>query len=342
MQCNKILKMTTTRSSVSCVIFGPPCQLPGNMLPTYEDTLKYYNLVKFQLKEASNGKDPSHSEISSKVTAEIEALWEKASLPVVSHDRVRAMLKTYHQKYRNLLKPYQTCKEKDSFKAKLLAFKQEAMKLFDICTCKCSGKFCKCSKSRKIPAKEIAFLHDQRGVCKMILGRIDAVQTAVLQKRLQCNEALKRRYTSPSCSSGGTSSQPFIAAANDEIIDTNNCDMGSYESTCFCDDEWQGESNTIQKKQMRVALPTLAAACNRHGVSDRAAATLATAVLQDIQIVHQGDTNQVIDRSQVRRELHKKREDQATESNTTFCGLYFDGRKDRTIIQNKMDDGKFH
>ena len=78
--------MTKTRNSVSCVAFGPPCKLPENMLPTYEDTLKYYNLVKFQLREASNGKDPSHSEISSKVTAEIEALWEKASLPVVSHD----------------------------------------------------------------------------------------------------------------------------------------------------------------------------------------------------------------------------------------------------------------
>ena len=90
--------MTKTRNSVSCVVFGPPCKLPGNMLRTYEDTLKYYTLVKFQLKEASNGKDPSHSEITLKVTAEIEALWEKASLPVVFHDRVRAMLKTYHQK----------------------------------------------------------------------------------------------------------------------------------------------------------------------------------------------------------------------------------------------------
>ena len=312
--------MTKTRNSVSCVVLGPPCKLPKNMLPTYEDTLKYYDLVKFQLKEASNGNDLSHSEISSKVTAEIEALWEKASLPVVSQDRIRAMLKTYHQKYRNLLKPYQTRKEKDSYKANLLAFKQEAMKLFDLCTCKCSGEFCKCSKSRKIPSrKEITFLHDQRGVRKMILGRIDAVETAALQKRLQRNEALKRRYVSPSCSSGGTSSQPSITAANAESIDTNNCDTDHYKSTCFSDGEWQGESNTLQKKkQMRVALPTLPAACDRHGVSDRAAATLATAVLQDMQIVHKGDTTQVIDRSKVKRERHKKRGDQATESNTIF------------------------
>ena len=313
------------------------------MLPTYGDTLKYYNLVKFQLKEASNGKDPSHSETSSKVTAEIEALWEKASLPVVSHDRVRAMLKTYHQKYRNLLKPYQTRKEKDSY-IKLLAFKQDAMKLFDICTCKqMHWRILQMLKSRKIPAKEIAFLHDQRGICKMILGRIDAVETAVLQKRLQRNEVLKRRYTSPSCSSIGTSSQPSIAAANAESIDTNNCDTGSYKSTCFSDGEWQGESNTLQKKkQMRMALPTLAAACDRHGVSYRAAATLATAVLPYMQIVHKSGTTQVVDRSKVRRERHKKHGDQATESNTTFCGLYFDGKKDRTIVQNKMDNGKFH
>ena len=91
-----------------------------------------------------------------------------------------------------------------------------------------------------------------------------------------------------------------------------------------------------------MALPTLATACDRHGVSDRAAATLATAVLLDMQIVHKGDTTQVIDRSKVRRERHKKRGDQATESNTIFCGLCIDGRKDRTILQNKMDDGKFH
>ena len=50
----------------------------------------------------------------------------------------------------------------------------------------------------------------------------------------------------------------------------------------------------------------------------------------------------MIDRSKVRRERHKKRGDQATESNTIFCGLYFDERKDRTTVQHKMDDGKFH
>ena len=42
---------------------------------------------------------------------------------------------------------------------------------------------------------------------------------------------------------------------------------------------------------------TLAAACDRHGVSDRAAAPIATAVMQDKQMLSQDNKGQVIDRS---------------------------------------------
>ena len=52
--------MTATRSTVSCVIFGFLCELPENMLPTFENTMKYCKLVKLQMKEGLNGKDPSH------------------------------------------------------------------------------------------------------------------------------------------------------------------------------------------------------------------------------------------------------------------------------------------
>ena len=93
---------------------------------------------------------------------------------------------------------------------------------------------------------------------------------------------------------------------------------------------------------MRLSLPTLATACDRHGVSDQAAAFLATAVLQDMQVVNQGNKSQVIDRSKVRRERHKNRYDLTDDSSTPFPGLYFDGRKDRTMVQEKMADGKLH
>ena len=107
--------------------------------------------------------------------------------------------------------------------------------------------------------------------------------------------------------------------------------------------EWQRETKPPKtKKQKQLSLPTLDTACDRHGVSDRAAASLTTAVLQDMQVINQGNKSQVIDRSKVRRECHKNRNDLTDGSSTTLLGLYFDGKKDRTMVQEKMADGKLH
>ena len=129
------------------------------------------------MKEELNGKNPSHFEISSKVTLQIELLWQKASLPTASHDRVQAMLKKYHEKCRNILKSYQTRKDKKNYKLKLEELKQEASNLFDICTCECKETVCHCCKTRKVPPQEMEFLNDQRSSRKMIIGKIDAAET---------------------------------------------------------------------------------------------------------------------------------------------------------------------
>ena len=62
----------------------------------------------------------------------------------------------------------------------------------------------------------------------------------------------------------------------------------------------------LNDTQMRVKLPSLAIACDRHGVSDRATAGIVSAVLQDFGIIHSDDKTKVIDRSKVRRERRKK------------------------------------
>ena len=51
-----------------------------------------------------------------------------------------------------------------------------------------------------------------------------------------------------------------------------------------------------------------AKACDRHGVSDRAAAATATAALIDVGVVTATDYSEVIDRSKVRRSRFKMRE----------------------------------
>ena len=47
---------------------------------------------------------------------------------------------------------------------------------------------------------------------------------------------------------------------------------------------------------------SLALACDRTGVSDRAAAIIASSVLKDVGIISSNDTSGVIDRSKLRRE----------------------------------------
>ncbi|KAK0055599.1 hypothetical protein Bpfe_014874 [Biomphalaria pfeifferi] len=93
---------------------------------------------------------------------------------------------------------------------------------------------------------------------------------------------------------------------------------------------------------MRVKLPSLALACDPYGVSDRAAAGIASAVLQDVGIIQERDVSKVIDRSKVRRERCKKRGTLCASVSNTITGLYFDGRKDSTMTLIKECDGKFH
>src|SRR5277367_1945394 len=60
-------------------------------------------------------------------------------------------------------------------------------------------------------------------------------------------------------------------------------------------------SNSL-KLQMRVCLSNFARECDRHGVSDRCAASLATAVLQDVGVVSESDRSKIVDKCKVRRE----------------------------------------
>ncbi|GBM47546.1 hypothetical protein AVEN_90259-1 [Araneus ventricosus] len=72
---------------------------------------------------------------------------------------------------------------------------------------------------------------------------------------------------------------------------------------------------------------------NVNGISDQAAASIASAVLQDIGLVHEGETSHVVDRNKICRQ--RKRFQNAVAESLT--GLYFDGREDNTkgLIKDK-------
>lgn len=75
--------------------------------------------------------------------------------------------------------------------------------------------------------------------------------------------------------------------------------------------------------------------CDRFGVSDRAGAAIASAVLS-------ASSSQIIDKSKLRRERKKTREIVIKEQTVSeIPALYFDGRKDQTMTVIEKDGKKY-
>ena len=89
-------------------------------------------------------------------------------------------------------------------------------------------------------------------------------------------------------------------------------------------------------------LPALARTCDRYGIADRTAAAIATAVLEDFGIVNAFDTSNVIDPSKIRRERKRKHSQlKSSQDSKLVRGIYFDGRKDKTL-ENTKEGSKFY
>lgn len=168
--------MSTTRNKSSCPIFGNPLDLnvSSATLPTREQVLRYYNFVR--LKKQNEGQHkPKVGEIYDEVAILLEEIWKKASIPTVHHVTIINQVKREHEKLNNILKSYsETRKETTSFKNRVVQFKNEACRLFDIACCKCkSFEECRCIIPHKVPQIERSFLLDQRTTRAMGMGSVD-------------------------------------------------------------------------------------------------------------------------------------------------------------------------
>ncbi|GBN55653.1 hypothetical protein AVEN_191716-1 [Araneus ventricosus] len=77
-----------------------------------------------------------------------------------------------------------------------------------------------------------------------------------------------------------------------ELLEINTKYSSTYTDTDVITLEYQSQN--------RLDFPTLARECDRYGISDREVASFASAVLQDIGIVHEGETSHVVDRNKFR------------------------------------------
>ncbi|GBO43970.1 hypothetical protein AVEN_171399-1 [Araneus ventricosus] len=82
-----------------------------------------------------------------------------------------------------------------------------------------------------------------------------------------------------------------------EIFQLNTMSSSSYTATDVITMQYQSQN--------RLDFPTLARKGYRYGISDGAAASFTSSVLQDVGIVHEGETSNVVDRNKIRRQRKK-------------------------------------
>ena len=93
------------------------------------------------------------------------------------------------------------------------------------------------------------------------------------------------------------------------------------------------------QNQMR-SLEQTSVTCDRFQVSDIVDAAIATSVLSDLGFVSSEDRSRIIDKGKLRRERQKRRTALQHKGDIQgIKGLYFDGRKDKTLVQEKDEKG---
>lgn len=336
----------SSRQMMQCPIFGTPKDF-SRTLPTHEDVIKCCAHERWRIGcETGGNKEPCFSVIAENVALKVENLYTDASIPSVSHKRVCDMIHAYHGKYRLIMKNIKRVEKSKTTLEKVEKFKMEAKKLFDISACKCTiFKECICPKEIKVPLKEQAFLIDQRTERKMSIGIVDIIETKRLQKRQIRKEKDAIRSASKQASPASTSSHSLDHEGENEkegvmdiewVEDETNTKHTSYNTASL--------KQPTKSSQMRLRLDNTVLVSERYGVSSRATAAIASSVMQDLGLISESDASLVTDKNKICREksrIYKKILAKSNENRSAVCGLYFDGRHDKTLTLKTLEDKQF-
>lgn len=299
----------STKKTIYLNIVGSPKTLSTDVLPTKTDILRYYLYIK---KNAFNT-----------IIDEVLNIWSRAYVPTVSKSRVRQCLKKIHESYRSISRNYNAGKNDSKFKERLVAFQKSQNVLFDIAACKC-GDQCKCCAANAVPELLRPFLKDQRSDRVM---NMDMIRDSLLicQQTSKSSERLHKENSSNDSDSDG---DRFLddAADPDFVVRetvTRKSRMKYKQSTKY---------NTMN-------IDPVAMACDRFGISDTAGAVISTAALQSAGLVKEDNLQLVIDKNKLKRARDKIGHQLYSQRDDNIIGLYFDGRKDRTMYMEISEDG---
>lgn len=86
------------RQETLCPLFGPFSEIKENQLPLVKDVIKYILFTQNDLKTKFNGRNPTNSEVFLIVSTKVQKIWESASIPVVSRNRIIQIIKIHFEK----------------------------------------------------------------------------------------------------------------------------------------------------------------------------------------------------------------------------------------------------
>ena len=194
---------------------------------------------------------------------------------------------------------------------------------------------CNCPRDLKVPREELKFLFDQRHSRSTFIAGVNKETTNKLQihPKRKSNEQLRTLKCKQKSSANASLSQHSSNTSED--VRRTKCDdelyINEYFATC----------SATTKSQLRQTLPNLAKEAYRNGVLDRAAALLATAVLDDFGLITKEDQSLVIEKNKLHRERSKFRKNLRIEKchqNEAITNIYFDGRKVKTLTRTRQKE----
>lgn len=210
--------------------------------------------------------------------------------------------------------------------------------------CKCDDfQSCICENEKKVPIHEQNFLMDQRTQRTLFNNSINLVSVSKKTRQNttndlntqsdQMNATADFDLDEPSTDNRQLKLSREMKSLKAFSAMSSNLDLHTIESNARSHANDPEEASCSTKHYNKVDLCEVSKAADRYGVSDRAAAAIATATLIDFGIITAQDRQFIIDRNKIRRNREKIRAEQM--KSLSFDGiqaLFFDGRKDSTKV----------
>ena len=98
-------------SGLRIFFLGNVTEMNCSQFLTYGDVIKYFLFCKTKITNEYGGKNPSLSRICNQLASDIAAVYQRASVPTVSVQRIVKQLQMYHDKYQNIMRSYKSRSE---------------------------------------------------------------------------------------------------------------------------------------------------------------------------------------------------------------------------------------